>query len=143
MNDLIHWIAQTNPNVVLPVLGVVATWVWNRAHGDKTAIWRSLIDSILHTFMVELLDKYDPKTDVAAFLTRARTEVESKVWTVLAKRGVPRNPTTERWVHEAIEKASAWLGNEAAKLRIPIQFGEIAAKLDRADAELKTVTDKP
>lgn len=143
MNKLFDWLSQTNPNLVIPMVSAIAAWLWAKAHGDKTSTWRSLIDSVLHTFMVEMLDKYDAKMDVQAFLKQARTETEKKVWVVLAKRGVPKTSTTEKWVHEAIEKASAWLGNEAAKLRIPEQLREAVSRLEQTNTTLKDALKTP
>lgn len=143
MNKLFDWLGQTNPNLVIPMVGAVATWLWAKAHGDKNSTWRSLIDSVLHTFMVEMLDQYLPTMDVQTFLKQARATTEKKIWTVLAKRGVPQNKTTEKWVHEAIEKSSAWLGNEAAKLRIPEQLREAVARLEQTNATLKDALKTP
>lgn len=144
MNDLWKWLGQTNPNVVIPVVSLIGGWLYHKVSGDNKANWSGTIDAIISNFMHEWLGKYDPMTmDVQAFLQKVRPDIEKKVWDVMEKRGIPENRITEPLVHLAIEKGTAWLGNEAAKLRIPFQLKEAVARLEATDATLKTVTDKP
>lgn len=133
------WLTKIDPNNVLfalSVFGTLGTWVYHKIRGEKTDSFSSIIGHVMDNFIAELMDQYVPTEDVTAYLKKARDYIEERVWTVLSKRGVPRIPLTESLVHSAIEKGTAYLGNELAKRRIPVQFDEIAKRLADANAKL-------
>lgn len=140
MNPFWDWVGKTDPNYIIPLVVGLGTWLWHKSKGDNKTTWSGTINYIIDNLMHEWLPKYDPRTmDVQAFLDQVRPDIEKKVWNVMEKRGIPENAITEPLVHMAIERGTAWLGNEAAKLRIPIQLDEAYTRLKDAQDKLKTV----
>lgn len=137
MNDALHWLYQTNPTVVLPFVGGLLAWLWHKVTGQKTANFTDIINAAMANMMNEWLDKYkksDVKPDLKNYVAQARAYIESKIWDVLTKRGVPKNSLTTPLVHAAVENATLWLGNRIAELSLP-------AQLDAALARLKATQD--
>ena len=118
------FLAKVDPNTVIGVLtlfGSVGGWLWHKARGEATSSFaetiNGAIDSIVFEMFGELTDDEASRANVQGYLASIRARVERHVWTVLAKRNVPRNPTTERLVHAAIERASGMLARELAERR--------------------------
>ena len=105
--------------LAIPVLLTVGGWVWTRIRGKDKDISeaRSLLDDIVENFIYELLDKYPLNVSVETYLKGSRAYIEQEVWKAASKRGIPRNKTTERLLHAAIERGTAILAKEVARLR--------------------------
>jgi hypothetical protein len=107
------WINHLDPNVVFGVVAGGLTWLYNKASGKKSESVNSIIDSIINNFVHELLDSYVPGDgDVTEYLKKARKYIEDRIWTVLSKRGIPKNSLSIKLVHEATERCTAWLASE-------------------------------
>jgi len=114
------WLKQINPNVVIPIVVSLAGWLWHQVRGDKkqqTEQHRSVLDDIVENFIYELLDKYPLGVDVETYLKNSRGYIESKIWEVAQKRGIPKNKVTEALFHAALERGSVILAQEVARLR--------------------------
>lgn len=126
MGSLISWLTKVDPNVAISVLTFVstaATWAYRRMVGKQQASFKSTINSAIDALVLEVFDDATisdgdlARVNLQGFLRAARDRAEKTIWAVMVKRGIPRNPTTERYVHEAIERASAELGKELAERR--------------------------
>ena len=112
------WLNQIDPNIVLPIFATGLGWIWNKIRGEKKQDTRSIIDSVIGNFVHEMLDRYSLDSgDVSAYLKRARKFVDDRIWDVLKKRGVPKNKLTIQFVNAALERGTAELGKEVAKIR--------------------------
>lgn len=112
------WLAQIDPSIVASVAVAGLTWVWNQARGKKKASQTDVLSNVMENFVQELADRYTPASgDVTEYLKRARKYIDERMWPVLAKRGIPKNKTTQTLANAALERATAWLGAEVRKLR--------------------------
>lgn len=144
MNSLWNWLSQTNPNVVIPIVSVPVLWLIGKIRGDQKSSWRNIVTSVIDNLTAELLDHYDAEEgSVEDYLKTARAYIDKRVWAVLTKRGVPRNKWTEAVLHEAIEKGTAWLGNEIAKLTMPKLLEELHRRLQTTNEILKSSVATP
>jgi DNA polymerase III delta subunit len=105
--------------IVIPVAITLGAWIWAKVTGkrEEKKENRSLLDDIVENFIYELLDKYPLKVDVETYLKHSRAYIEERIWKIAAKRGVPRNKTTEKLLHAAIERGTRLLASEVNKLR--------------------------
>jgi hypothetical protein len=113
------WLSKIDPTVAVTVLTTVGGWLWNKARGKKTESLQSIIGSMIDNLVHELVDSYSSGSGigVADYLKTARKYIDERAWTVLKKRGVPRNAETEKLLHQAIERGTAWLANEVRSLK--------------------------
>jgi hypothetical protein len=125
MGALIGWLSKVDPNVAISVLTFVstaATWAWRRVRGKEQASFKSTINSAIDALVLEVFDAHISDGDLGrvnleGFLHAARDRAEKTIWAVMVKRGIPRTAATERYVHEAIERASSELAKELAERR--------------------------
>lgn len=112
------WLSKIDPNVVVPLLGGLATWVWHRVSTNTKADWEGIVKAMLATLTTEILDRYTTDAgDTVEYLKRVRKYFEDRAWSVLSKRGVPRNKTTEAILNRGIEEATAFVGDEVNRIR--------------------------
>jgi hypothetical protein len=102
---------------VVTVVTTVGGWLWNKARGKKAESLQSIIASMIDNLVHELVDNYSGNTSVADYLKTARKYIDERAWIVLKKRGVPRNATTEKFLHQAIERGTSWLASEVRSLK--------------------------
>jgi hypothetical protein len=103
---------------VFAVVTTVGAWLYSKASGKKSESVSSIISNIVNNFVHELLDSYVPSNgDVAEYLKKSRKYIEERIWTVLAKRKIPKNSTTIKLVHEATERCTLWLATEIREIR--------------------------
>lgn len=122
------WLMKLDPNFVIPLLIGGATWLYRKVSGKKEADSSSIIDSIFETFAHELLDTYAGE-DLTAYLKKSRDQMTAKVWSVLSKRGLPKNALTQKLVNAAIEKWSAWIASQLLPLRAASDKAPLSTKL--------------
>lgn len=130
--------SKLDPDTVVTVLGflgTVAMYLWNKARGKTTETFRETIAKAFDSMVTELLGKYSGE-DVAEYLKTGRKYISERLTEVMTKRNIPRNPLTERLVNEAMEAATAKLGNEIIARKIPAQWDNLVKAID-------TITFKP
>jgi hypothetical protein len=116
-----NWLSKLDPNTVIPILSLLSAvggWIWDRARGRTTQSFSSVIDSVIDNLINELLD-HPPSDEMKldGYLKMARGYIDSKIWTVLTKRGIPKNALTTRLLHSAIEAGTDRLGREVLERR--------------------------
>lgn len=112
------WLSKIDPTVALTVVTTVGGWLWNKARGKKVESLQSIISSVIDNLVHELIDNYSSgNSNVTEYLKTARKYIDDRAWTVLKKRGIPRNATTEKFLHQAIERGTSWLAGEVRSLR--------------------------
>ena len=114
---MIDWLSQVNPNVILPIVFSGLAWLYHKARGDTKQAHKSLFDDIVENFIYEMLDKYPLNVSVDTYLKSSRQYIEKEIWKVAQKRGIPKNSTTEKLLHSAMERGTAILSREINNLK--------------------------
>ncbi len=112
------WLLKIDPNVLIPTVLVLGTWLWKKVRGEKNQTVNQIVDSVIENFAHEILDRYTVGAgNTAEYLKRVRKYIEERIWEVLAKRGVPKNGVTVSLVNQATERWTAWVGNQVTQIR--------------------------
>ena len=117
-NTIGSWFAKSDPTVLIPTVLTLGGWLWHKIRGEKTQTLSQIVKTVFDNFAHEMLDKASVQDDVTEYLKKARKYMEERMWTVLKKRGVPKNRVTEKLAHEAIEKSTVWLAGKIRELKI-------------------------
>lgn len=109
-----EWLSKLDPNIVVPIVIALGGWLWRKARGEKKADDRTIIDSIVENFAMEMTDTYhvNDTRSIADYLKQARSYIDERIWNVLAKRGIKKTPIVKALVNEAVERWTAWLGKQ-------------------------------
>lgn len=105
--------------LAVPAVLTLGAWVWAKVTGkrEEKKERRSVLDDIVENMIYELLDRYPLGVEVETYLKSSRGYVEKYIWSVAAKRGIPRNKATELLASAAIERGTRLLAREVAELR--------------------------
>lgn len=125
------FLKSIDPNLLTVIAsGVVAaaTWGYHKIRGDKQQSATDMAKAVIGNLAHELLDRYSDQP-IEEYLATARVYIEDQIWSILAKRKVPRNSLTEYPVHLAIEEGTQWLAGQLAQLR---QLGDHVTTLSTA-----------
>jgi hypothetical protein len=114
---MLNWILKLDPNVVVPVLVTVGGWLYSKVRGKKTDTIERTIKGAIIALLSEVVDLVPAGVPIEKYLKNSRSYVEKYVWSALTKRGIPRNKTTERIVHMALEEATSELAKQLADER--------------------------
>lgn len=111
------WLTKLDPNVIVPTVLAVSTWLWHRVAGEKAKTVEQVVSSVVGAILSEIADKIPASAPIDTWLKGARKYIEDRVWAALKKRGVPRNRVTESFVHAATEAATHRLAEALARER--------------------------
>jgi hypothetical protein len=114
---MLPWLLKLDPNVVVPVLLTVGGWLYHKIAGKNAETLERIVAGVIGSILSEIVDHVPSSVPVETYLKGARLYVEDRVWKVLQKRGVPKNATTEKLVHMALEEAVNQLGKKLAEER--------------------------
>lgn len=120
-----------DPNVLIPLLGFVASWLYHKIKGDKTQSIRELLDSVVTQVI------YSPGVD----LDNVRSRAEARILELLARKNV-KGKLAEALVHEFTEFAVAELHKRFDLINR--QFQDNAAKaVENGEKLLEAFETKP
>lgn len=105
--------------LAVPAVLTLGAWVWAKVTGkrEQKKEDRSVLDDIVENIIYELLDKYPLGVGVETYLKNSRGYITERIWSVAAKRGIPRNKVTEQLFNAALERGTKLLAREINELR--------------------------
>ena len=107
-----HFVSNIDPNLAFLTITTLGTWLWHKVSGQTRDQANKIVNAVIDNLLTQLMASLpDPAHSVSIdqYIKNASAWMESEVWSLLAKRGVPRNSTTEAYVHEAIVRADTAL----------------------------------